>query len=95
MVAIKPVGNRVVVTPNPVEEKTQGGIYIPTKNDDKVIVGKIIAVGEGKIIDGKIQKMKVSKDQQVVFNQYAATEVERESVKYMIVKEDDILAIIE
>lgn len=94
-VKIKPLSNRVVVKPNATEEKTQGGIYIPTKGDEKTVEGEIIAVGEGKIIDGTLQKMSVSKGQKVVFNQYSATEVEQAGEKYMVLREDDLLAIIE
>lgn len=92
---IKPLGNRVVVTPNAVEEKTQGGIYIPTKSDEKVLEGTVVAVGKGKEANGSLQAMQVKEKDTVVFNQYAATEVEHSGEKYFVLKEDDLLAIIE
>ena len=94
-VKIKPLGNRVVVKLHATEEKTQGGIYIPTKSDEKVITGDVVAIGSGKVVDGKAEPMLLAVGQSVVFNQYSATEVEHDGEKYMVLREDDIVAVIE
>ena len=94
-VKIKPLGNRVVIKLHATEEKTQGGIYIPTKSDEKVITGDVVAVGAGKVVDGKTEPMLLTVGQSVVFNQYSATEVEHDGEKYMVLREDDIVAVIE
>lgn len=95
MATIKPLRDRVVVKPLEAEEQTQGGIYIPTKTNEKVVEAEVISVGEGKMVDGSLQKMVVSKGQKVVFNQFSGTEIELEGVKYMVLSESDILAVIE
>ena len=92
---IKPLGNRVVVKPKEAEEKTQGGIYIPTQSEEKVVTAEVVAIGPGKIVDGQLEAMSLTKGQSVVFNQFSGTEVEYQGVKYMIVREDDVLAVIE
>ena len=98
-VKIKPLSNRVVVKPHATEEKTQGGIYIPTKTDEKVITGEVVAVGPGKRAKGvtasSYEPMSVVLGQNIVFNQFSATEVEYDSEKYMILREDDVVAVIE
>jgi chaperonin GroES len=94
-VKIKPLSNRVVVKLHATEEKTQGGIYIPTKSDEKVLAGEVVAIGPGKQSDGKHEAMTLSVGQHIMFNQYSATEVESEGEKYSILREDDVMAIIE
>ena len=92
---IKPLNDRIVVKPNAAEEKTQGGIYLPTKTDEKVLQGKVMSVGDGKITSNGRQEMTVKVGEQVVFNQYSATEVEYAGENYMVLREDDIVAVIE
>ena len=95
-VKIKPLSNRVVVKVHATEEKTQGGIYIPTKSDEKVIIGEVVAVGPGKRLKGEetTEPMAVRVGENVVFNQYSATEVEHDGEKYMVLREDDVVAVI-
>lgn len=93
-VKIKPLGNRIAVQALEVEEKTQGGIYIATKSEEKVLSGKVMAVGEGKLVDGKVIPMALKGGETVVFNQYSATEVECAGEKYWVVREEDVLAVI-
>ena len=93
-VKIKPLGNRIAVQALEVEEKTQGGIYIATKSEEKVLSGKVMAVGEGKLVDGKVAPMALKGGETVVFNQYSATEVECAGEKYWVVREEDVLAVI-
>ena len=92
---IKPLNDRIVVKPNAAEEKTQGGIYLPTKTDEKVLQGEVMSVGNGKITSNGRQEMTVKVGEQVVFNQYSATEVEYAGENYMVLREDDIVAVIE
>ncbi len=94
-VKIKPLSNRVLVKQREVEEKTQGGIYIPTQSEEKVVTAEVIAVGPGKVVDGKIEKISLQTGQAVLFNQYSGTEVEHQGIKYMVVREEDVLAIVE
>ncbi len=94
-VKIKPLNDRVVGQANASEEKTQGGIYIPTKSDEKVCQGSVIAVGPGRYVDGKRQAIELKPGNIIVFNQYAATEVKHEGETYLVLREDDVMAIIE
>ncbi len=91
---IKPLSNRVVVRPKEAEEKTQGGIFMPTQSDEKVVNAEVVAVGVGKMVEGKLEPVSLEKGQVVVFNQFSGTEVEYNGEKYMIVREDDVLAVI-
>lgn len=91
---IKPLSNRVVVRPKEAEEKTQGGIFMPTQSDEKVVNAEVVAVGVGKMVEGKLEPVSLEKGQVVVFNQFSGTEVEHNGEKYMIVREDDVLAVI-
>ena len=91
---IKPLSNRVVVRPKEAEEKTQGGIFMPTQSDEKVVNAEVVAVGVGKMVEGKLEPVSLEKGQVVVFYQFSGTEVEHNGEKYMIVREDDVLAVI-
>ncbi|MCP8352571.1 co-chaperone GroES [Candidatus Synchoanobacter obligatus] len=94
-VKIKPLADRVVVKAHPAEEKTQGGIYIPVKTEEKVVEAEVVAVGPGKVADGKSISLVLKVGQTVVFNQYSATEVESEGEKFLVLREDDVVAVIE
>ena len=77
------------------EEKTAGGIYIPDTAKEKPSQGEIIAVGPGKVSDdGKLQPMNVKKGDKVLFNKYAGTEVQLGGEDHLIMREDDILAVV-
>lgn len=93
--SIKPLGDRVVIEPKAQEEKTQGGIFIPTKSDEKVTHGHVVAVGPGKVVDGKSTAVALKVGQRVVYNQYSVTEVEHAGQKFAVVREDDVIAVIE
>jgi len=78
------------------EEKTKGGIIIPDTAKEKPIEGEIIAVGKGKVADdGKLIKLEVKAGDRVLFSKYAGTEVKIDGVEHLIMREDDILGIIE
>lgn len=92
---LKPLGDRVVIMPRKPEEKTKGGIFLPdTATKDKPLLGKVMAVGSGKILeDGSRAPMEVKVDDEVIFSKYAGTEVKIEGEDYLIMREEDILAI--
>ena len=92
---LKPLGDRVVIKPRKAEEKTKGGIYLPdTATKEKPLLGTVVAVGSGKIMDdGSRAAMEVKIDDQVIFSKYAGTEIKLEGEEYLIMREDDILAI--
>lgn len=89
-----PLGDRVVLKKVIAEETTKSGIVLPGSEKEKPQVAEVVAVGPGGIVDGKEVKMEVQPGDQVVYAKYAGTEVEVEDQKYMIIKQDDILAIL-
>ena len=88
---MKPINDRVVVKPSPAEEKTKGGIIIPDTAKEKPQKGEIIAVGPGK--DGNL--MTVSVGDTVLYGKYAGQELQYEGESYLIMREDDILVILD
>jgi chaperonin GroES len=93
---IKPLGDRVVVKALEAEAKTKGGIIIPDTAKEKPQQGKVIAVGPGKTSDkGEVIKMQVKKGDKVLYGKYSGSEVTIDGEEHLIVREDDILAIIE
>jgi chaperonin GroES len=93
---IRPLHDRLIVKRLEEEEKTKGGIIIPDTAKEKPIEGKVIAAGEGRIKkDGKKIPMEVKKGDRVLFAKYAGTEVKIDGEEHLMMKEDDVLAIIE
>ncbi len=93
---IKPLHDRVIVKRIEEEEKTKGGIIIPDTAKEKPSEGKIIAVGDGKVMeDGKRQPLEVKKGDKVLFGKYAGTEIKIDGEEHLIMREDDIIAIVE
>ena len=90
-----PLGDRVVLKQLVAEETTKSGIVIPGQSKDKPQQAEIIAVGPGGTVDGKEVKMYVTVGQKVIYSKYAGTSVELDDEEYIIVKQDDILAICE
>jgi len=92
---LKPLHDRVLVKRLEEEEVTKGGIIIPDTAKEKPIKGKIVAAGPGKTSDdGKLIAMSVKAGDNVLFNKYAGTEVKIDGVEHLVMREDDILAII-
>lgn len=87
---IKPLADRVLIEPKEAETRTASGIYIPDTAKEKPQQGKVIAAGPGK----KDEPMEVKEGDMVLYGKYAGTEVTVEGVKYLIVKQSDILAIL-
>jgi len=92
---LKPLGDHVIVKPIKQDEMTKGGIILPdTADKEKPFEGEIMSVGAGKIAqDGKRLSMEVKAGDRVIFSKYSGTEVKLEGEKYLILREDDILAI--
>ncbi len=87
---VKPLADRVLILPNPAEEKTAGGLFIPDTAKEKPLAGKVVAVGPGT----KEVQMEVKVGDQVLYGKYAGTELQIEGESYLIMKQNDILAII-
>ncbi|KXG77732.1 10 kDa chaperonin [Fervidicola ferrireducens] len=92
---IKPLGDRVVIKVLDKEEKTKGGIVLPDTAKEKPQKGEVIAVGTGEIIDGKKVPLEVKVGDKVIFSKYAGTEVKLDDEEYLILRQSDILAILE
>jgi len=94
--ALKPLGDRIIVKALEAEEKTAGGIVLPDTAKEKPQQGKVIAVGPGKLLDnGKTVPMEVKPDDVVYFAKYGGTEVKVGTEEYVILRQDDVLAIVE
>lgn len=92
---IQPLGDRVLVEPLEAEDKTSGGIIIPDTAKEKQQRGKVVAVGKGRINEeGKVTPLEVKAGDQVVYGRYTGSEIKMGANDYLIIKEDDILAII-
>jgi chaperonin GroES len=94
-IKIRPLQDRVIVKRVAEEEKTKGGIIIPDTAKEKPIEGEVIAVGPGKLEDGKRLELSIKAGDRVLFGKYAGTEVKLDGVEHLILREDDILGVIE
>ena len=93
---IRPLQDRIIVKRIEEEAKTKGGIIIPDSAKEKPMEGEVIAVGTGKILEnGKKQPLEVKKGDRVLFSKYAGTDIKIDGVEHLIMKEDDILGVIE
>ncbi|MCS7279229.1 MAG: co-chaperone GroES [Thermodesulfobacteriaceae bacterium] len=93
---IKPLHDRILVKRIEEEEKTEAGIIIPDTAKEKPIMGKVIAVGQGKVLDnGQRMPLTVKEGDKILFSKYAGTEIKMRGEEFLIMREDDVLAIIE
>lgn len=93
---LKPLGDRVLVKPIAVEERTKSGIVLPDTAKEKPQQGKVLAVGQGRLLDnGQLVPLQVKEGDKVLYSKYAGTEVKIENEEYLILSERDILAILE
>jgi chaperonin GroES len=93
---VRPLHDRIIVKRLEEEEKTKGGIIIPDTAKEKPIEGKVIAVGEGKVDkNGKKTPLEVKKGDRILFAKYGGTEIKMEGEEYLMMREDDVLGIIE
>ena len=90
-----PLGDRVVLKQLKEEETTQSGIVLPGQNKEKPQQGEVVAVGPGGMIDGKEVAMQVKVGQTVIYSKYAGTEVKLDDEEFIIVKQNDVLAVVE
>ncbi|MBE9534844.1 MAG: co-chaperone GroES [Proteobacteria bacterium] len=91
----RPLHDRVIVKRVEEEEKTSGGIIIPDAAKEKPQQGKVLAVGKGKILEnGKVSPLAVKKGDRILFGKYAGTDIKIDDEEHLIMREDDILAII-
>jgi chaperonin GroES len=93
---LRPLHDRVIVKRIEEEEKTSGGIIIPDTAKEKPQEGKVITVGKGKVLDnGKVMSLTVKKGNRILFGKYSGTDIKIDGEEHLIMREDDILAIVE
>ena len=93
---IRPLGDRVLVKPLPTEERTKGGIVLPDTAKEKPQEGEVIAVGSGKLLDnGQRVPIDLKPGDKILFSKYAGNEIKINDVEYLIMRESDILGVIE
>ncbi len=91
---LTPLGDRVVLKQMEAEETTKSGIVLPGQGKEKPQQAEVVAVGPGGLVDGKEVKMEVKVGDQVIFSKYSGTEVKLEEEEYIIVRQNDILAVV-
>jgi len=93
---IRPLQDRVIVRRVKEEEKTKGGLYIPDTAKEKPVEATVVAVGNGKVLeDGTVRKLDIKAGDRILFGKYSGTEVKIEGEEHLILREDDILGVIE
>jgi chaperonin GroES len=93
---IRPLQDRVIVRRVKEEEKTKGGLYIPDSAKEKPVEAMVIAVGNGKVLeDGTVRKLDVKEGDRILFGKYSGSEVKVDGEEHLILREDDILGVIE
>ena len=93
---IRPLHDRIIVKRNENETKTKGGLFIPDTAKEKPIEGTVLAVGNGKILeDGSVRKLEVKEGDRVLFGKYSGDEIKLEGETHMILRETEILAVLE
>ncbi len=92
---VRPLHDRIIVKRLDEEEKTAGGIIIPDTAKEKPQEGKVVAVGSGKREDGKVVALDVKEGDKVLFGKYSGTEIQLDGDEHLIMREDDILGIVE
>jgi chaperonin GroES len=92
---IKPLGDRIVIKVLEKEEKTKGGIVLPDTAKEKPQKGEVLAVGSGEIIEGKKVPLEVKVGDKIIFSKYSGTEIKIDDEEYLILRQSDVLAIIQ
>jgi chaperonin GroES len=93
---IRPLQDRIVVSRIAEEEKTKGGIIIPDTAKEKPVEGKVLAAGNGRILeDGSVRKLDIKVGDRVLFNKYGGTEITLNGEQLLIMREDDVLGVVE
>lgn len=92
---IKPLEDRILIKMKEGEETTKSGIILASGSKEKPQIAEVIEVGPGKMVDGKLEPINVKKGDNVIVSKYSGTEVKYEGVDYIILKQEDVLAIVE
>jgi len=93
---IRPLQDRIVVSRIAEEEKTKGGIIIPDTAKEKPVEGKVLAIGNGRVLeDGSVRKLDIKVGDRVLFNKYGGTEITLNGEQLLIMREDDVLGVVE
>ncbi len=93
---IRPLHDRVIVKRIDSEQKTKGGLFIPDTAKEKPVEGTVLAVGNGKVLeDGSVRKLEVKEGDRILFGKYSGTEVKLDGEEHLIMREDDILGVVE
>ena len=93
---IRPLYDRVLIKRVEEETKTKGGIIIPDTAKEKPQEGEVVAVGEGRVLEnGKISSLDVKKGDRILFGKYSGTEIKLDGIEHLIIKEEDILGVIQ
>jgi chaperonin GroES len=93
---LKPLDDRIVIKQSDAEDKSTGGILLPDSAQEKPQIGKIVAIGPGKLLDdGKRAQMSVKKKDEVLYAKYSGSDVEVDGEKYVILRESDVLGIVD
>ena len=92
---IKPLFDRVVILPKEADKETKSGIILPTASAEKSQVAVVVAVGDGGLVDGKETKMQLKVGQEVLYAKYSGTEFSLDGKKYIVLKQTDVLAVLE
>ena len=93
---LKPLDDRIVIKQSDAEEKSAGGILLPDTAKEKPQIGKVVAIGPGKLLDdGKRGQMSVKKKDEILYAKYSGSDVEVDGEKYVILRESDVLGIVE
>ena len=95
-ITIRPLNDKIVVKRLEAEEKTKGGILLPDSAKEKPREGRVVALGDGKLLEsGERAKFQVKKDDRVIFSSYAGTEIKIDGEDFLVMEESDVLAVLE
>ncbi len=92
---LKPLDDRVIIQLEKAEETTKGGIILSTGSQEKPQIAKVVAVGPGRVVDGKLVEMQLKVGDRVITGKYSGTEVKYQGEDYIIVRQDDVLCVVE
>ncbi len=92
---IKPLGDRIIIRVIESEETTKSGIVLPGTAKEKPMQGEVLAVGSGEMVDGKKIPLELKVGDKVIYSKYAGTEVKMDGAEYLILRQNDVLAVIE
>ena len=94
--ALKPLGDRIVVRPLEAQEKTKSGLVLPDSAREKPQEGKVLSVGTGKLLDdGVVKSLEIKNGDRVLYGKYSGTEISLEGEDYLILREEDVLAVVQ